>query len=109
MNAPAQGGFLSLKDSKLFREQCYLDGQWVSSPRTLAVINPATGSAIGSVPDLGAAETKRAIEAAERALPAWRARTGKERAEILRKWFDLMMAAQDDLGLILTSEQDQDQ
>jgi len=105
MNAPAQPGFLSLKDAKLFREQCYIDGQWVGGQKTVKVINPATGSALGTVPDLGAAETRKAIEAAERALPAWRAKTGKERAAILRKWFELMMAAQDDLGQILTAEQ----
>src|SRR5262252_4089340 len=105
MNAPAQPGLLSLKDAKLFREQCYIDGQWVGAQKTLQMINPATGSALGTVPDLGAAETRKAIEAAERALPAWRAKTGKERAAILRKWFELMMAAQDDLGQILTAEQ----
>jgi len=105
MNAPTQPGFLSLKDAKLFREQCYIDGQWVGGQKTLQVINPATGSALGTVPDLGAAETRKAIEAAERALPAWRAKTGKERAAILRKWFELMMAAQEDLGQILTAEQ----
>src|SRR5262245_5402821 len=107
MNAPSKAGLpsLPLKDPKLFREQCYIDGEWVGSPRALQVINPATGAALGSVPDLGAAETRRAIEAAERALPAWRAKTGKERAAILRKWFELMMAAQDDLGQILTAEQ----
>src|SRR3954470_20857428 len=105
MNAPAQPGLLSLKDGKLFREQCYLDGQWVGAAKTQSVVNPATGGILGTVPDLGAAETKRAIEAAERALPAWRAKTAKERAVILRKWFDLMMAAQDDLGQILTAEQ----
>jgi succinate-semialdehyde dehydrogenase/glutarate-semialdehyde dehydrogenase len=105
MNAPAQPGFLALKDAKLFREQCYLDGQWVGSQKTIAVINPATGDVLGTVPELGAAETGRAVEAAERALPAWRAKTAKERAAILRKWFDLMMAAQDDLGQILTAEQ----
>jgi succinate-semialdehyde dehydrogenase/glutarate-semialdehyde dehydrogenase len=107
MNAPTQAGLpaLPLKDPKLFREQCYLDGQWVGSQKTIAVVNPATGGVLGTVPELGAAETKRAIEAAERALPAWRAKTGKERAAILRKWFDLMMAAQEDLGQILTAEQ----
>jgi len=104
MNAPAQPGFLSLKDAKLFREQCYIDGQWVGGQKTVKVINPATGSALGTVPDLGAAETRKAIEAAERALPAWRAKTGKERAAILRKWFELMMAAQDDLGQILRTD-----
>src|SRR5262249_40876340 len=69
------------------------------------VVNPATGAVLGSVPDMGAAETRRAIEAAERAWPAWREKTAKERATILRKWFELMMAAQEDLAQILTAEQ----
>jgi succinate-semialdehyde dehydrogenase / glutarate-semialdehyde dehydrogenase len=109
MNAPKQAGLppLPLKDPKLFREQCYLDGAWTGadSKKTFAVHNPATGAAIGDVPDLGAAETRRAIEAAERALPAWRAKTAKERSAILRKWNDLILANLDDLALILTSEQ----
>src|SRR6266403_4150118 len=109
MNAPAQAGLpaLPLKDPKLFREQCYIDGQWVSADakKTLAVINPADGQTLGTVPDMGAAETRRAIQAAERAWPAWRAKTAKERAVILRKWFDLMMASQDDLAQLLTAEQ----
>jgi succinate-semialdehyde dehydrogenase/glutarate-semialdehyde dehydrogenase len=109
MNAPSRAGLpaLNLKDPKLFREQCYIDGAWVAadSKKTFSVDNPATGEVIGSVPDMGAAETKRAIEAADKAWPAWRAKTAKERAAILRKWFDLMMASQDDLGLILTTEQ----
>src|SRR3954464_14955857 len=105
MNAPAQPGLLSLKDGKLFREQCYLDGQWVGAAKTQSVVNPATGGILGTVPDLGATQTNAASGAAERALPAWRAKTAKERSVILRKWFDLMMAAQDDLGQILTAEQ----
>src|SRR5438552_11543506 len=109
MTAPAQAGLpaLPLRDPKLFREQCYIDGQWVGADakKTLAVINPANGQAVGTVPDLGAAETRRAIQAAERAWPAWRAKTAKERAVILRKWFDLMMASQDDLAQLLTAEQ----
>jgi succinate-semialdehyde dehydrogenase / glutarate-semialdehyde dehydrogenase len=109
MNAPAQAGLpaLPLQDPKLFREQCYIDGQWVGadSRKTLPVINPATGHALGTVPDMGAAEARRAIAAAERAWPAWRTKTAKERAVILRKWFDLMMASQDDLAQILTAEQ----
>jgi succinate-semialdehyde dehydrogenase / glutarate-semialdehyde dehydrogenase len=109
MNAPKQSGLppLPLKDPKLFREQCYLDGAWTSadSGKTLTVDDPATGATIGSVPWMGAAETRRAIEAANRAWPAWRARTAKERSALLRKWFDLMMANQDDLGLLLTTEQ----
>ena len=107
MNAPAQAGLaaVSLKDPKLFREQCYIDGQWVGAKRSFAVSNPATGEILGSVPDLGVEETRRAIDAAERAWPAWRAKTARERAVILRKWFDLMMAAQEDLAQILTAEQ----
>jgi succinate-semialdehyde dehydrogenase/glutarate-semialdehyde dehydrogenase len=107
MNAPAQAGLASipLKDPKLFREQCYVDGEWIGGAKTIAVNNPATGAVLGSVPQLGAAETRRAIDAAERAWPAWRAKTAKERASILRKWFDLMMANQEDLAQILTAEQ----
>src|SRR3954467_2935351 len=109
MNAPAQPGLaaIPLKDAKLFREQCYLDGAWLSSDskKTVAVKNPATGQTLGSVPDMGAAEARRAIEAANKAWPAWRAKTAKERAAILRKWFDLMMASQEDLAQILTAEQ----
>jgi succinate-semialdehyde dehydrogenase / glutarate-semialdehyde dehydrogenase len=107
MNAPTQAGLpaLPLKDPKLFRTQCYLDGEWVGSAQTIPVRNPATGSVLGTVPRLGAEETRRAIEAAERAWPAWRAKTAKERAAILRKWFDLMMANQEDLAQILTAEQ----
>jgi succinate-semialdehyde dehydrogenase / glutarate-semialdehyde dehydrogenase len=109
MNAPKQAGLPSipLKDPKLFREQCYLDGAWVGadSAKTFQVSDPATGDVIGSVPDMGAAETRRAIEAADKAWPAWRAKTAKERATLLRKWFELMMANQDDLGLLLTTEQ----
>jgi succinate-semialdehyde dehydrogenase/glutarate-semialdehyde dehydrogenase len=109
MNAPKQAGLppLPLKDPKLFREHCFLDGAWTGadSGKTFAVDNPATGETIGSVPDMGAAETRRAIEAADKAWPAWRAKTARERATLLRKWFDLMMANQDDLGLLLTTEQ----
>ena len=67
--------------------------------------NPATGRAVGTVPKLGAAETRRAIEAANGRLPAWRAKTAKERAAVLRKWFDLMMANQEDLAILMTLEQ----
>src|SRR5215510_8205425 len=109
MNAPKQAGLppLSLKDPKLFRDQCYLDGAWTGadSKKSFAVRNPATGETLGSVPDLGAAETRRAIEAAERALPAWRAKTAKERANILRKWFNLMIENQEDLARLMTAEQ----
>src|SRR5258705_10064095 len=109
MNAPAQAGLpaLPLKDPKLFREQCYVDGEWLdaASRKSIAVKNPATGAVLGRVPNLGAAEARRAIEAAERAWPAWRAKTAKGRAAALRKWFDLLMANQEDLAQILTAEQ----
>lgn len=96
-----------LKDPSLFRQQAYVDGAWVDADGggTVDVDDPATGRKIGTVPDMGAAETRQAIEAANRAWPEWRAKTGKERAAILRKWFDLMMANQDDLGAIMTAEQ----
>ncbi len=108
MNAPsAPLASLSLKDPKLLRQQCYVDGQWVDadSGKTLAVTNPATGEVLGAVPSMGAAETRRAIEAANAAWPAWRAKTAKERSAILRKWADLMMANQEDLAIIMTAEQ----
>jgi len=98
---------MQLKDPSLFRQQCYVDGAWADADggATIEVTNPASGKVIGTVPKMGAAETRRAIEAANAAWPAWRAKTAKERATILRKWFDLMMANQDDLGQIMTTEQ----
>ena len=104
---PTAAKGVQLKDAKLFRQQCYIDGAWVDADRKQAidVTNPANNEVIGTVPKLGAAETRRAIEAAERAFPAWRAKTAKERAVILRRWFDLMMANQDDLAVLMTTEQ----
>ncbi|MCC7274240.1 MAG: NADP-dependent succinate-semialdehyde dehydrogenase [Alphaproteobacteria bacterium] len=98
---------MQLKDATLFRQKCYVDGAWVDADGggTIPVTDPATGETIGTVPKMGAVETRRAIEAANRAWPAWRARTAKDRSAILRKWFDLMMANQDDLGVIMTTEQ----
>ncbi len=105
--AIAGNGALRLDDMSLFRQQCYIDGAWVDadSGATIEVTNPATGEALGTIPKLGADETRRAIEAAERAWPAWRAKTAKERANILRKWYDLMMASQEDLAVLMTLEQ----
>jgi succinate-semialdehyde dehydrogenase/glutarate-semialdehyde dehydrogenase len=96
-----------LKDLSLLRQQCYIDGKWVDADdkKTISVNNPADGQQIGTVPNMGVAETKRAIEAANAAWPAWRARTAKERSNILRKWFDLMMANQEDLAVLMTAEQ----
>ncbi len=96
-----------LKDEFLLRQRCYIRGAWIDadSGKTIQVTNPASGEVIGTVPNAGAAETRRAIEAAEDAMPAWRARTAKERAAILRKWFELMMANQEDLATLMTAEQ----
>jgi len=98
---------VALADPKLFRQACYIDGAWVNarSNATINVDNPATSEIIGTVPKLGAAETREAIEAAERALPAWRKKTAKERAAVLRRWFDLMMQHQEDLARLMTIEQ----
>jgi len=96
-----------LKDARLFREACYVDGQWIQavSGATVSVDNPATGEIIGKVPKLSGAETKQAIEAANRAFATWSKKTGKERAAVLRRWFDLMMANQEDLARLMTLEQ----
>ena len=98
---------MNLQDSSLFRQQCYIDGAWVDADTgaTVDVTNPATGETIGTVPRLGADETRRAIEAADAAYPAWRAKTAKERAGVLRKWFELMLANLDDLAVLMTAEQ----
>src|SRR6266849_1386424 len=97
---------VALRDPKLFRQACYIDGAWVdAAPASIDVDNPATGEIVGTVPRLGRAETRQAIDAAARALPAWRKKTAKERATVLRRWFDLMMANQDDLALLMTPEQ----
>ncbi|MDB5413816.1 MAG: gabD, partial [Rubritepida sp.] len=98
---------LPLKDPDLFRQANYIGGEWVQadSGKTFAVRNPATGEVVGSVPAMGATETRRAIEAANAALPAWRKLLAKERATILRKLFDLMLANTDDLAAIMTAEQ----
>ena len=95
---------MRLKDPALLREQCFVGGRWVGTPAT-AVTNPATGETLASVPRFGQAETKDAIAAANAALPGWSAMTGKERANILRRWFDLIIANRDDIALLMTSEQ----
>jgi succinate-semialdehyde dehydrogenase/glutarate-semialdehyde dehydrogenase len=98
---------LPLKDPELFRQANCINGQWVQadSGKTLSVRNPATGEVIGTVPAMGAAETRRAIEAAQAAFAGWRAMLAKERAAILRKLSDLMLANADDLAAIMTAEQ----
>jgi succinate-semialdehyde dehydrogenase/glutarate-semialdehyde dehydrogenase len=96
-----------MNDRKLLRQQCYLNGKWTSADdgRTLPVTNPATGKELGTVPRMGGAETRRAIEAAEAALPAWKRKTAQERSIILRRWFDLIMENQEDLAVLMTAEQ----
>ena len=98
---------MKLQDTSLLRQQCYIDGQWVDadSKRALDVVNPASGEKLGTVANAGAAETRRAIEAAARAFPAWAARTAKDRGAILRRWSDLMLANQEDLATLMTAEQ----
>jgi succinate-semialdehyde dehydrogenase/glutarate-semialdehyde dehydrogenase len=98
---------LPLKDPELFRQANCIDGQWVQADggKTIAVRNPSTGEVVGQVPAMGAAETRRAIEAAHRAQPAWRAMLAKERSAILRRLFDLMLENTDDLAAIMTAEQ----
>jgi len=96
-----------LRDMTLFRQQAFIGGQWEDAPQgeVITVVNPANGKQVGTVPNFGAEATRRAIEAAERALPEWRARTAKDRAQILRKWFELMLANQEDLAILMTVEQ----
>jgi succinate-semialdehyde dehydrogenase / glutarate-semialdehyde dehydrogenase len=96
-----------LQDVRLFREACYVDGAWIqsASSQSIAVDNPATLEIIGRVPKLSAAETQRAITAAHSAFSDWSKRTAKERAGILRRWFDLMMANLEDLARLMTIEQ----
>ncbi|HAT1610845.1 TPA: NADP-dependent succinate-semialdehyde dehydrogenase [Raoultella planticola] len=98
---------MQLNDLTLFRQQAFINGEWrdALSSDVITVTNPANGEVLGSVPKMGAEETRDAIQAAHRALPAWRQLTAKERAAILRRWFDLMMANQDDLARLMTLEQ----
>ncbi len=95
-----------LKDPSLLETRAYVAGEWINADdgKTFAVTNPARGDVIAQVADLTRAEVKRAIAAAETAMAEWKARTGKERAAVLRKWFDLMVANADDLATILTAE-----
>lgn len=98
---------LNLKDPSLLRQQAYIDGAWCDADegQTVTVANPATGEALGTVPHMGAQETRRAIDAANAAWPAWRKKTARERAQILRTWYELMLANADDLAAIMTAEQ----
>jgi succinate-semialdehyde dehydrogenase/glutarate-semialdehyde dehydrogenase len=98
---------VTLKDPRLFRQTTYVNGAWTTarSGATIDVDNPATGEIIGTVPKLGAAETREAIQAAERAFPMWRRKTARERSVALRRWFDLMIEHQEDLARLMTIEQ----
>ena len=98
---------MQISDRDLLRSQAYINGEWCDADggETFAVLNPASGDTISEVAKCGTAETRRAIEVAERAQADWRQRTAKERASLLRKWFTLMMDAQEDLARILTAEQ----
>ncbi|SBT09984.1 succinate-semialdehyde dehydrogenase I, NADP-dependent [Candidatus Accumulibacter aalborgensis] len=98
---------MDLADKSLLKQLCYIDGEWVGadSARTFTVTNPATGEPLAAVPDASSAETRRAIEAARVAQPGWRARTAGERAKILRRWHELLLANQEDLARLMTAEQ----
>ncbi|MDJ0987853.1 MAG: NADP-dependent succinate-semialdehyde dehydrogenase [Desulfobacterales bacterium] len=98
---------LKLKDKNLFRQQCYINGQWLDadSGESIDVTNPATGEKLGTVPNMGAEETRRAIEAAEEAFFSWRKTTAYEKSQVLRRWFDLMIEHREDLSIIMTAEQ----
>jgi succinate-semialdehyde dehydrogenase/glutarate-semialdehyde dehydrogenase len=98
---------ITLKDPTLFKERGFIAGQWVAadSGQATEIRNPASGEVLGSVPHMGAAETRRAIEAAHAALTPWAKKTAGERARLMRRWFDLMMANQEDLAIIMTAEQ----
>lgn len=98
---------MKLKDTTLFRQQCYVNGAWIDAAggTTLPVTNPATGEKLGTVPAINVAGTEAAVAAAHAAFPAWAAKTGKERALVLRRWHDLMMANSEDLAVLMTAEQ----
>jgi len=98
---------MQLKTPQLFKNQCYIDGEWRSAAggATFPVHNPSKGTLIGEVPNMGAAETKSAIETAAKALPAWRGKTAKERSQILRRWYELILEHSEDLAVIMTTEQ----
>ena len=98
---------MKLTKSSLFRQQCFIDGAWsdASDGKTIDVVNPADQSIIGTIPSLGKDDVRRAIEAAHQALPAWRAMAAKQRAQLIRRWYDLCMAHQEDLARLLTLEQ----
>jgi succinate-semialdehyde dehydrogenase/glutarate-semialdehyde dehydrogenase len=97
----------SIQDSKWFRQHAYVNGKWIDAQggATVEVTNPATGKTLGTVPKMGAADARLAVEAANAAWPAWRALTAAARAKLLRRWFDLIVANADELGALMTAEQ----
>ncbi|MEH6562557.1 MAG: aldehyde dehydrogenase family protein, partial [Marinobacter sp.] len=98
---------MRLTNPELLRESAYINGEWVQaqSGKVFSVSNPANGESLAVVPDMGAQDTALAIEAAEAAWPEWRARTAKDRGNVLRRWFDLVMLHQEDLARLMTAEQ----
>ncbi len=96
---------MQLRDPELLRQGAFIDGAWVEGAATFAVADPASGEVLAHVPDLGAAETRRAIDAANAAWPAWRALTAARRSAVLRAWFELILANIDDLAQLITREQ----
>lgn len=104
MSSTASSLAARLKDPSLLRDKCYIDGAWVGAGETV-VTNPVNMAEIAKVPNMGAREATQAVEAAEKAFPAWAKFTAKQRSNILRKWFELIIANREDLALILTSEQ----
>lgn len=107
MTAAANPFRVPLQDESLLRQRCYVGGAWISATggATVEVKNPATGQVIGSVPRMTADDVRSAVAKAEAALPAWRAKTAKERSAILRRWFSLLMEHQEDLAKLMTAEQ----
>ena len=96
---------MKMKNSTLLREACLIGAEWITTPHVLTIRNPATGALVGVAPNAGAIEARRAIDAAEAALPGWRARTAAERGKILRRWSELMLENQEDLAQLMTAEQ----
>src|SRR5690606_6874366 len=96
-----------ITQSSLFRQQAFIDGAWIDADggARFAVIDPACGQTLGQVPDMGAGETQRAIAAADAAWSGWRRRPARERAALLRRWFELIIANADELALLMTREQ----
>ena len=96
---------MKLNNANVLRQHCLIGPEWVSGAQVLRIVNPATGALVGTAPNIGAAETRRAIDAAEAALPAWRARTAADRGRIMRRWAELMLENQEDLAQLMTAEQ----